>query len=97
MASQKERNAIREEVMESIADTVKFDGMEDSRSVVSFGRISEGLLFYEENTNTFLVVKVIAKKEGFDYDEAVTEFEDKQKAKEEREKEKAKKLAEKGE
>lgn len=90
MANQKERNQVRETVIENIGG-LAFEGFKN------LGRVSEGILFHEEVQDVFVVVKVIGKKEGFDFEEALAEFEEKEIARKEREQEKAKKLAEKGE
>jgi hypothetical protein len=90
MANQKEKNALRERTLENMMNST-FEGL----SVL--GRTTEGVLLHETDEDLFIVLKAIVKKEGFDAEDALAEFVEKEKAREEREKEKAKKLAEKGE
>ena len=81
MASQKEMREIRENIITQLTETVEFEGFEP------VGQIVEGMLYLNEVTQSYLVLKPIAKKESFDVDDALQEFEDKEKARIEREQE----------
>ena len=84
MATQKEMREMREEVINLIENT-------EFANYVFEGIVTDGVLLYNEGLDTYVVVKPIVKKEGFDPEDALQEYEDKQKAKEEREKAKLEK------
>ena len=84
MATQKEMREMREEVI-TLLETSGVEGYEVQ------GIITDGILLYNEGFDTYVVLKPIVKKEGFDPEDALQEYEDKQKAKEEREKAKLEK------
>lgn len=44
------------------------------------GRTSEGIVFENETTFEYFVIKPIVKKDGFDAQEAIEEYEEKQEA-----------------
>ena len=86
MATQKEMKEMREEVITQIQE-LEFENFQ------KIGQIVDGVLLFNLKTQSYLVLKPIAKKDSFDADDALTEFEDKEKARLEREKTKAEKLA----
>jgi hypothetical protein len=88
MANQKEMREMRENVITQLAETVELEGFEP------VGQIVEGMLYLNTATESYLVLKPIAKKESFDPEDALQEFADKETARLEREQEKAKKKAE---
>ena len=87
MANQKEMNQIRNEAVELFINGT-FDGFE------LVGQVVEGVVFKHVALDAFVVFKPIVKKEGFDVEDALAEFAEKQVARAEREAEKAKKAAE---
>ena len=86
MATQKEMREIRENVIEQVQE-VEFENFQQ------IGQIVDGVLLFNLKTQSYLVLKPIAKKDSFDADDALIEFEDKEKARIERETAKAEKLA----
>jgi hypothetical protein len=69
--SVKRMSEIREMAIESI----------QSMEVAGFkpiGRTSEGIVFENETTFEYFVIKPIVKKEGFEAQEAIEEYEEKQ-------------------
>lgn len=86
MATQKEMRQMRVDLIEQLMEK-ELAGFE----VV--GQISDGVLLQTED-GTYAVVKPIIKKEGFDAEDSLAEFEEKEQARIEREQEReAKKLA----
>ena len=70
-------NEIREMAIESSKE-VQVLGFE------FLGRSTEGLVFENVETEEYFVIKVIAKKEGFEATEAIEEYEEKQSIAEEK-------------
>ena len=87
MANQKEMREIRERLVNGVQN-MEFEGFE------FVGLVVDGVLLQDVKSGAFAVVKPIVKKEGFDADEALQEFVDKESARLEREAERAKKAAE---
>lgn len=87
MASQKEMKAIREQALE-LFQSMEFEGFE----VV--GQAVEGVVMKYVELDAFVVFKPIVKKESFDVEDALQEFEDKARAAAEREAERLAKAAE---
>lgn len=87
MATQKEMKEMREDILAQLNDKIDFDNFEQ------IGQITDGMLYFNKATDGYLVLKPIAKKEGFDVDDALQEFEDKEKARIEREQAKAQKVS----
>lgn len=90
MATQKEMREIREEVI-TIVENLNIEGY------VLEGIITDGVLFLHEGLDTHVVLKPIVKKEGFDFEDALQEYQDRQAAKLEREKERLIKAQERAE
>ena len=84
MATQKEMRAIREEII-GLVQELDFEGYEFE------GIITDGLLFQHQALETFVVLKPIVKKEGFDFEDALLEYQEKQQARLDKEKEKLEK------
>ena len=87
MANQKEMKAIREQALEMFK-TMEFEGFE------LVGQAVEGVVMKHVELDAFVVFKPIVKKEGFDVEDALQEFEDKARAAAEREAERLAKAAE---
>ena len=91
MATQKEMREMRENVINQLSE-IEIVGFE------YVGQITDGVLLYNTDLDSHLVLKPIAKKEDFNPEDALEEFEDKQAKALEREQarlEKAVKRAEK--
>ena len=91
MATQKEMREMRENVINQLSE-IEIVGFE------YVGQITDGVLLHNTDLDSYLVLKPIAKKEDFDSEDALEEFEDKQAKALEREQarlEKAVKRAEK--
>lgn len=84
MATQKEMAVFRAQFIEAVKE-IKVDGFEFTGMTVDGPVFTKG--------EDAVVVKSIAKKETFDLDDALTEYEDKERARLEREAAKAEKLA----
>lgn len=87
MATQKEMREMREDIITQLGETVEFEGFEP------VGQIVEGMLYMNAKTESYLVLKPIAKKESFDAEDALAEFAEKETARLEREQEKLQKKA----
>ena len=73
MATQTEMRTMRTEVIELLSQEV-LTGYEQE------GIISDGVLLYNSELDTHVVLKVIVKKEGFDSEDALNEYQEKQDA-----------------
>lgn len=78
MADQKQMKQAREKALELFA-TMEFEGFE------FVGQAVEGAVMRNEEIDAYVVFKPIVKKETFDVEDALQEFEDKAKAAAERE------------
>lgn len=85
MRKQTEMKETRENVIENIINTFNLEGFE----VV--GRITDGILI--KDNNGYVVIKPIVKKDGFDAEDAILEYQEKQEALKKRELEKKAKVA----
>ncbi len=85
MRKQAEMKETRENVIENIINTFDLEGFE----VV--GRVTDGIL--NKDKNGYVVIKPIVKKDGFDAEDALLEYEEKQEALKQRELDKKNKVA----
>ena len=90
MLNQKEKIEMRKNVIEFLLD-VEFPNYE------VLGVITDGILLQHVENEGYIVLKPIAKKDDFDADDALAEYAEKIKAREEREAEKARKAKKKAE
>lgn len=87
MANQKQMRELRELIMHDLMNT-EFPGFTFE------GIVTDGVLLYHSEADSFIVIKPIVKKEGFEAEEALQEYQDKLVARAEKDAEKAKKAAE---
>ena len=90
MATQTEMRTMRTEVIELLASET-LQGYEYE------GIISDGVLLYHAELDTHIVLKVIVKKEGFDAEDELASYQEKQDAIAEKLAEKAEKAAKRAE
>lgn len=86
MATQKEMKEMRENVIGQLTE-ISFEGFTFQ------GQITDGLLYVDNASQGYLVLKPIAKKENFDGEDALQEFQEREQARIEREKAKADKVS----